>query len=276
MEIITLPELPDSLKRSSTFVIFVQKMVPIDLSDTVAVVTGGSGGIGSEIARVLAVAGSHIAVCYHLDGKGAAKTVSQCGPKAIAVQGDLSDAKTCRRVVDDALNHFGKIDFLINNAAIGLKDSLQMNHEEWTSVWSDTLGANLLSTVHMTFHCVPHMKRRGGGKIINIASRSAFRAETEYMAYAASKAAMVNFTRSIARALASDNILAYAVAPGFIEAGMGLEEIAKHGAAIRSQIPSGKIGTPLDVANAVLFLASNLSNYMTGSTLDVNGGSYLH
>lgn len=96
------------------------------------------------------------------------------------------------------------------------------------------------------------------------------------MAYAASKAAMVNFTRCVARTLAKDNIRAYAVAPGFIEAGMGLKGIAEHGDEIREQIPSGRIGTPQDVANVVLFLASGLSDYITGSTIDVNGGSYLH
>jgi len=120
------------------------------------------------------------------------------------------------------------------------------------------------------------MKKQGGGKIINIASRSAFRGETEYLAYAASKAAMVNFTRCLARTLAKDNILAYAVAPGFIQTGLGMEDIERYGEEIRAQIPSGKIGLPEDVSKVVLFLASDLSNYITGSTVDVNGGSYLH
>jgi NAD(P)-dependent dehydrogenase (short-subunit alcohol dehydrogenase family) len=120
------------------------------------------------------------------------------------------------------------------------------------------------------------MRHQGGGKIINIASRSAFRGETEFFAYAASKAAMVNFTRCLARSYAHENILAYAVAPGFIQTGMAQEEIERHGSEIKTQIPSGKVGNPEDVANVVLFLASNLSNYITGSTIDVNGGSYLH
>jgi len=120
------------------------------------------------------------------------------------------------------------------------------------------------------------MLRQQGGKIINVSSRSAFRGETEYLAYAASKAAMVNFTRCLARTFATRNILAYAVAPGFIETDLAAEDLERYGDEIRAQIPSGKVGLPGDVANVVLFLSSDLSNYITGSTIDVNGGSYLH
>ena len=144
------------------------------------------------------------------------------------------------------------------------------------SQWNATLDANLMGAVNMAYFCVPHMRKQGGGKIINISSRSAFKAEKEYMAYAVSKAALVNFTRCAARALEKDNILAYAVAPGWINAGMAREGLTRHEDEIRSEFPSGRIGTPQDVANVVLFLASDLSNYLTGSTIDVNGGSYLH
>ena len=138
------------------------------------------------------------------------------------------------------------------------------------------MDINLLSAVHTSYWAVPRMKEQGSGRIINIASRSAFRGETEYHAYAVSKAALVNFTRCLARTFATHNILAFAVAPGFIQTEMAADEIKKHGVEIREQIPSGRIGTPEDVANVVLFLSSDLSNYMSGSTLDVNGGSYLH
>jgi NAD(P)-dependent dehydrogenase (short-subunit alcohol dehydrogenase family) len=180
------------------------------------------------------------------------------------------------RIINTVADWFGHIDILVNNAAIGLQDTFGIPYEEWLSRWNDTISTNLMSAVNMSFCAVPYMKKQGGGKVINISSRSAFRGETEYIAYAASKAAMVNFTRCAARSLAKENILVYAVAPGFIEAGMGMEDILRDGDRIRSEIPSGKIGTPQDVANVVLFLASDLADYLTGSTIDVNGGSYLH
>ena len=253
-----------------------EQMNTISLKNKVSIVTGSSGGIGREIAKTLASAGALVAVCYNRNEKGALETAAHCGHDAIVVKGDVSDPSACKEIVDAAVRRYGRVDILVNNAAIGRRDSFDMKYEEWQSQWNATLNANLMSVVNMTFCSVPRMKNQGGGKVINIASRSAFRAETEYMAYAVSKAAMVNFTRCVARTLAKDNILSYAVAPGFIEAGMGLEGIARDGDEIRAQIPSGKIGTAQDVANVVLFLASDLSNYISGSTIDVNGGSYLH
>ena len=251
-------------------------MNSINLANKVSVVTGASGGIGRVIARSLAGAGSLVALGYHSRESEGLAARQACGERAILVKADLSDPDQCRHTVDRVIEEYGRIDILVNNAAIGPGDSFDTPYETWKVQWDATMNANLMSAVNMTYLCVPHMKRQGGGKIINISSRSAFRGETEYIAYAASKAAMVNFTRSTARALATNNILAYAVAPGFIDAGMGREGIARQGDEIRSQIPSGKIGTPQDVANVVLFLASDLSDYLTGSTIDVNGGAYLH
>jgi NAD(P)-dependent dehydrogenase (short-subunit alcohol dehydrogenase family) len=252
------------------------QMNAISLPNRVSIVTGASGGIGRVVAQSLAAAGSLVAISYRNHEQEARDVLSACGDNAMLVQGDVSDPTQCRRIVEMVVNKYGQIDILVNNAAIGMADSFEMPYEKWQTQWNATLNANLMSAVNMTFCCVPHMKNNGSGKIINISSRSAFRGETEYMAYAASKAGMINYTRCVARALAKDNIQAYAVAPGFIEAGMGLEEIARRGDEIRAQVPSGKIGTAQDVANVVLFLASDLSDYLTGSTIDVNGGSYLH
>jgi 3-oxoacyl-[acyl-carrier protein] reductase len=260
-----------------TFVIFTMvQMNAISLTNKVSVVTGASGGIGRVVAKSLAAAGSLVAIAYRNHEQEARDVLSVCGGNAMIVQGDVSDPAQCRHIIEMVVNKYGRIDILVNNAAIGMVDSFEMPYEAWQTQWNATLNANLMSAVNMTFCCVPHMKNNGGGKIINISSRSAFRGETEYMAYAASKAGMINYTRCVARALAKDNIQAYAVAPGFIEAGMGLEGIAHRGDEIRAQVPSGKIGTAQDVANVVLFLASDLSDYLTGSTIDVNGGSYLH
>jgi 3-oxoacyl-[acyl-carrier protein] reductase len=260
-----------------TFVIFTMaQMNTISLSEKVSIITGGSGGIGRVVAKSLASADSLVAIGYHSNEEEARDVLSECGANAMIVQGNVSNPLDCRRIVDMVVRQYGRIDILINNAAIGMADSFDMPYEAWQTQWNATLGTNLMSAVNMTFCCIPHMKSNGGGKIINMSSRSAFRGETEYMAYAASKAGMINYTRCVARALAKDNIQAYAVAPGFIEAGMGLDGIARYGDEIRAQVPSGKIGTAQDVANVVLFLASDLSNYLAGSTIDVNGGSYLH
>jgi 3-oxoacyl-[acyl-carrier protein] reductase len=155
-------------------------------------------------------------------------------------------------------------------------DSFDLNYDDWVEHWQHVMDTNLMSAVHISYWAVRHMKESGGGKIINVASRAAFRGETEYLAYAASKAALVNFTRSRARTTAKQSILAYAVAPGFIEAGLGMEEIHKRRSQIETEIPSGRIGTPGDVAGVVLFLASEYANYLSGSTIDMNGSSYFH
>ena len=251
-------------------------MISIDLTGKVSIVTGASGGIGQTIAKSLADAGASVVLGYWQNETGARIAQASCGKNAMTVQADVSIPRECARLVDAAIQKHGKVDVLVNNAAIALKDSFEIPYETWQEQWRTTLGANLMSAINLTYTCVQHMRKQGAGKIINIASRSAFRGETEYIAYAASKAAMINFTRCVARTLARDNIRAYAVAPGFIEAGMAIEEIEEHGDEIRSQIPSGRIGTAQDVANVVLFLASHFADYLTGSTIDVNGGSYFH
>jgi NAD(P)-dependent dehydrogenase (short-subunit alcohol dehydrogenase family) len=251
-------------------------MASISLGGKSCLITGASRGIGRAIATLLSEAGGNVAIGFHGDHRGASETQKTCGGSTIVVQGDVSKPEDCKRMVYAANDRFGSVDIIVNNAAISQRDSFSMSYEAWVTHWNRTLAVNLMSAVNIAFCAVELMKRTGGGKIINVSSRSAFRGETEFAAYAASKAAIVNFTRSLARSLAGENIRAYAVAPGFINTGMGMEEIASRGDAIRAEIPSGKIGTPDDVANVVLFLASDLSNYITGSTIDVNGGSYLH
>lgn len=251
-------------------------MISIDLTHRACLVTGGSRGIGRAIAITLAHAGAAVAVGY-VHGRSQADTTAQlCGHNSFSLQGDVSNPSDCRRMVQAVVDSFGRFDILVNNAGILTEESVEMGYEDWLSHWRDTFDTNLMGAVNMSYWAIRHMKERGSGKIINISSRSAFRGETECMAYAASKAAMVNFTRSIARAFAKSGVLSYTVAPGFIEAGMALQTIAVQGDEIRAQIPSGRIGSADDVANVVLFLASDLSNYLTGSTIDVNGGSYLH
>ena len=249
-------------------------MFALSYPGRVALVTGASNGIGVAIAEWLARADMSVAVHYRSDREGALATAARC-PDSIVVQGDVGDPADCARIVEETLARYGRIDVLVNNAAVAEKDSLDMPYDAWLAHWRRVLDINLMSAVNMSKCVVPAMQRQGGGRIIHVSSRSAWRGETEYVAYAAAKAAMINHTRCLARTLAPDNIVAFAVAPGFIRTPMAEGEIAAHGAEIAAQIPSGRIGDPEDVANVVLFLASDLSNYITGSTIDVNGGSYL-
>jgi 3-oxoacyl-[acyl-carrier protein] reductase len=251
-------------------------MMEIDLQGKVALVTGASRGIGRAIAAALTGAGANVAIGYRSNRSGAEAAADQCGPRSLLVQGNVADPLRCKEILGKVIARYGRIDILVNNAGIAEKDSVAMDFDTWINHWRKTLDTNFLSAVHLSYLCLQQMIRQRGGKIINVSSRSAFRGETEYLAYAASKAAMVNFTRCLARTFATRNILAYAVAPGFIETDMATEELEHRGEEIRAQIPSGKVGLPDDVAHVVLFLASDLSNYITGSTIDVNGGSYLH
>ncbi len=251
-------------------------MQPIDLENKIALVTGASRGIGKAIAISLARAGASVAIHHRQNDGAAALTAIECGRKSFVLKGDVANSEHCHSIVQSVVDYYGRLDIVINNAAMGKKDSVEMHYEDWLTHWQRTLDTNLLSAVNISYCAIRQMQKQRGGKIINIASRSAFRGETEYFAYAVSKAGMINLTRCFARAFAKDGIRVYAIAPGFIEAGMGLEGIAEYGKEIRAQIPSGKIGSADDVASVVLFLASDLSNYCTGSTIDVNGGSYLH
>lgn len=251
-------------------------MVTINLENKVALVTGASRGIGRGIAISLSKAGATVAVGYNASVGPAEGVRRECGNKAFLVHGDISNPRDCRKIIQTVMDLQGRLDILVNNAGIFERDSFAMPFDSWMDHWRRTIETNFMSAVNLTYLAIQIMRNQGGGRVINIASRAAFRGETEYFAYAASKAAMVNFTRCLGRTFARDNILSYAVAPGFIQTDMVVEELKHYGEEIRAQIPSGVIGTANDVANVVLFLASDLSNYMTGTTIDVNGGSYLH
>lgn len=251
-------------------------MYTLSYPDRVALVTGASNGIGAAIAQILAQADFQVVVHYHRDEGGARRLAEGCGAKSTVVQGDVGRPADCSRMVREVEERYGRVDLLVNNAGVAEPDGFDLPFDTWLRHWQRTLDINLLGAVNLGQLVVEAMRRQGGGKIINVSSRSAFRGETEYVAYAAAKAAMINYTRCLARALARDRILAYAIAPGFIRTPMAEPLLAEHGAEIAAQIPSGIIGEPSDVANVALFLASDLSSYITGSTIDVNGGSYLH
>jgi 3-oxoacyl-[acyl-carrier protein] reductase len=241
-------------------------------------VTGASRGIGRAIAKAYAREGMRIAVHYHRSENEAKSLLEELGNAGhFAVQADAAQPDEVRRMVEETLEGFGgQLDVLVNNAGIyALTPFDTPDFADWQQGWQTVLGTNLMSAVHATWSVLPAMKAQGRGKIINVASRSAFRAETEAPAYAVSKAGMVNLTRCLARAEAQNGILAYCIAPGWVETVMAREGMETLGAQITADIPLGRIATVDDVAGVAVFFASDAANYLTGITIPVAGGSWM-
>jgi len=171
----------------------------------------------------------------------------------------------------------GPLDVLVNNAGIMPPAAIEDDWATWHRAWEETLRVNLIAAADLSREAVKHFRTRGGGILINIASRAAFRGDTlEYMAYAASKAGLVALTRSIARGAGRDGVLAYAVAPGFVDTPMVKPFVDEYGRdAIVRDIPLGEMAPPHEVANVVAFLASGAARHATGTTIDINGASYV-
>lgn len=251
--------------------------VTIDLSGQVALITGASRGIGRECALRFAQAGANVGINYVKSEAEAQQLRDTIGAeRAALLPGDVGEPDAVRRMIDGIVERFGRLDILINNAAVyGLNRFDGDDYDAWQRGWQRTIDVNLFGAANASFLALPHMRRQGGGRIINIASRAAFRGEIEFPDYGASKAALVNLTRSLARACSRENIIATCVAPGFVETDMAEPELTNRRHEILAEIPLGRVATVEDVAGVVLFLASPLASYLAGATIDVNGGSYL-
>ena len=238
----------------------------------VAFITGATRGIGRAIALELANEGYNIALNYRTENEALEtlkKEISELGVECYPVQGDVSKAEDSERMTKEIIEHFEQIDVLVNNAGI-TKDKLiqRMKEEEFT----DVINVNLVGTFNITKNVIKYMTKKRYGKIINISSVVGISGNAGQSNYAASKAGIIGFTKSIAKELASRNITANAVAPGFIQTDMTnvLKDEIKE--AIESTIPLKRLGTAEDVAKVVKFLASDDSNYITGQVINVDGG----
>jgi 3-oxoacyl-[acyl-carrier protein] reductase len=241
-------------------------------------VTGASRGIGAAVARVFAAAGDHVAVHYATNvDKAKAVAASLPGDGHIFLGADLADAAAVRRLVDGAAAALGGLDVLVNNAGVFEPHSItETTYEQWQRSWEYTLGVNLIGAANVTWCAVQHMLRAGGGSIVNVSSRGAFRGEPGQPGYGASKAGLVAFGQSLARALGPHGISVSAVAPGFTDTDMAAEELrGERGVARRAEIPFGRVATPEEVAGAVFYLASPEAQLASGTVLDLNGASYL-
>jgi 3-oxoacyl-[acyl-carrier protein] reductase len=242
----------------------------IDLSGQVAVITGGTRGIGRAIALELAQAGARIALTHHRTPPESLLTeIRELGVEAEAFPCDVSDSAACEALVDSAAKAFGRIDILINNAGI-TRDGLIMRMSE--ADWDAVLYTNLKSVFVTCKAATRIMMKQRSGSIINIGSVSGLVGLAGQANYAASKAGLIGFTKVLARELASRGVRANVIAPGFIESDMTavLDQKIKDGAL--AQIPLASFGQPSDIAHAALFLASPLSRYVTGHVLVVDGG----
>lgn len=242
------------------------------LENKVALVTGGSRGIGRAIVLALAQRGADVAINFAGNVAAAEQVVAevqQLGRKALLVQGDVADTEACAAMVDKVVAELGRIDILVNNAGI-TRDGLLMRMKE--ADWDAVLTTNLKGVFNCTKAAVKYMMKQRAGKIVNISSVVGVMGNAGQANYAAAKAGVIGFTKSVAKEVASRGITANAVAPGFIATDMTSVLPEKVVEEMAAGIPLKRVGQPEDVANAVLFLVSDEAAYITGQTLHVDGG----
>ncbi|MDP2271916.1 MAG: 3-oxoacyl-[acyl-carrier-protein] reductase [Archangium sp.] len=246
-----------------------------DFSNKVALVTGGSRGIGRAISIELAKRGANVVLSYAGNEAAAAETVKaivDAGGKAKAIRFDVADSEGCSAAVDGVVKEFGRLDVLVNNAGVAI-DGLLMRFKD--DDWDKTLDTNLKGAFMLMRAVSRPMMKQKGGAIVNVSSIVGEMGNAGQAAYSASKAGLLGLTKSIARELASRNIRVNAVTPGFITTDMTSALSPELKEKMSAAIPLSRIGNAEEVAAAVAFLASDAASYITGEVLKVNGGMYM-
>ncbi len=250
----------------------------MELMNQTALITGASGSIGQAIARALAEAGARVAIHYHA-GREAAEQLRATlpGEGHLLVNANIAQPGDIRRMVDEVVQAWGRLDILVNNAAIYVEHAVeQVSYAEWQTAFERVIGVNLVGAANACYCAARQMMQQGGGRIINVGSRGAYRGEPRMTSYGASKAGLHALSQSLAQELAPHNIYVMAVAPGFVEGGMATADLeGPRGDAIRAQSPLGRVARPEEVAHVVRFLAAPGSEWMIGAVVDLNGASYL-
>jgi len=244
------------------------------LDGTVVVITGSSRGIGRAIAEELGQSGAKVIVNYHQSREAAEDVVAhlkQSGSESVAIQADVSDPAQAARLIDETLQRFGRIDVLVNNAAINIDRTMKnLSPDDWDTV----IKADLSSYFYTVRATIPHFIQQKSGKIINISSMNAESGSFGQANYSAAKAGIIGFTKTAALELARYNVTVNAICPGYVATEMYEAIPAKTKEAILARIPLGRAGTPQEVARAVHYLIVD-GDYYTGETLNMNGGAYM-
>lgn len=250
----------------------------ISLNNQRILVTGASGGIGEAISSQLSASGAEVLIHYNKNKDAAQELQGKLPQKSHIVSCDLSDLEQVKGWIPALVDKYGKIDAVINNAGIALSVPENADTEVWTQVWLKTMDVNVHALAIICKEFIEHAKANQNGRLINISSRAAFRGDTpDYLAYAASKSALVGLTRSIARYYGKDGIKAFIIAPGFVRTAMAKEFMEQYGEDFAlNDIALDRLTEPKDLAPLVCLLCSGLSDHATGSTIDVNAGSYVH
>ncbi len=249
----------------------------IDLKDSVILVTGAAGGIGEPMVRSLAECGATVAIHFNQKKAAAEKLAAEAGNDSRPFHADLTQPEKGVDLFRDVLGAYGRVHTLVNNAGIYLRSPNDASISDWLGKWERTIAINLTAAGVLCREAVNHFKKHSGGRIINIASRAAFRGDYEdYFAYAASKGGMVALSRTIARTCGQYNIKSFVVAPGFVRTPIVDEYIKRHGSeSIMKELALSELTTPEDVAPTVVFLARGLMDHATGCSIDINAGSYV-
>lgn len=246
------------------------------VKDKIALVTGGSRGIGAEISRLFADNGATIIVIYKSHHEEALRLIKSLpGKFHTCIQADISDPSQVSAMVEKVINQYSRIDIAVNNAGIGYHHPIEkLDYEEWQNSWQQIMNTNLIGPSNLCHQVAQQMIKQNNGHIINVSSRGAFRGEPLMPAYGASKAGLNSMTQSLAHALAPHGVFVGGVAPGFVETDMSKDRLQGDiGNQIKAQSPMNRVATPREVAEAVLLMAqSNI--WMTGGIFDVNGASY--
>lgn len=247
-----------------------------DLSGKNILITGASRGIGAAAARLSVEKGARLIAhaSQRSDAADAIDEIAKASGGALLTE-DLAEPGAGARLIDGAIDVAGSLDVVVNNAGVYLPTPVSGTDADWDLGWAATLSINVKAPADICRAAVTHFREKGGGRIINIASRAAYRGDgLDHAGYAASKAALNALTKTLARGLSGENILVYAIAPGWVETRMAPQDIANRAAAVKD-IPLGRVAHPDEVASMIAFLASDGCPSATGSTFDINGASYV-
>lgn len=250
----------------------------MDFTNKTVLITGGSRGIGSATAKAFAEYGARVAINFRSDSDAARQTINSLpGDGHFAAKADISNPIAVQKLVEAVANEFGKLDIVVNNAGVYIPHPIDStNYKDWGNAWAKTIAVNLTGAANICYCAAQQMMKQGGGRIVNISSRGAFRGEPDHPAYGASKAGLNAMSQSLAKKLAPHNIYVTTVAPGFVETDMAKEFLeGEQGEKIKAQSPLNRAASPDEIAKAILWMSSEGCEYVTGAILDVNGASYL-